>query len=131
MSEKLKKKINDEDMQQLIGLVLRTGVILSGTIAIIGGILYLIQNGSAIPQYGTFHGEPSDFTSLTGIYKGMLAGNAAEIIQFGVVILIATPIIRIIFSLFSFILEKDRLYIGITLIVLAIILFSIFGGLKI
>ncbi|WGQ09420.1 DUF1634 domain-containing protein [Pedobacter gandavensis] len=125
------KKVTDYDMEQLIGQVLRYGVLTSGIIAIIGGIWYLIQSGSGIPNYTSFSGEPAGYTSLTGIIKGLAAGSAKEIIQLGVVILIATPILRIVFSLFSFILEKDRLYIVITLIVLLIILFSMFGGLKV
>jgi uncharacterized membrane protein len=125
------KKITDYDVEQLIGQVLRYGVLLSGSVAIIGGIWYLFQQGSAIPHYSNFSGEPAGYTSFTGIYKGLLTGSAKEIIQLGVVILIATPIIRIIFSLISFILEKDRLYTIITLIVLCIILFSMFGGLAV
>ncbi|ALL07330.1 hypothetical protein AQ505_18665 [Pedobacter sp. PACM 27299] len=125
------KKVTDYDMEQLIGQVLRYGVLTSGMIAIIGGIWYLIQSGSGIPNYTSFSGEPAGYTSLTGIIKGLAAGSAKEIIQLGVVILIATPILRIVFSLVSFILEKDRLYVVITLIVLLIIIFSMFGGLKV
>lgn len=131
MNTKENKKITDYDMEQLIGQVLRYGVVISGTVAIIGGIWYLIQQGSGIANYTVFNGEPAGFTSLTGIIKGLGQGSANEIIQLGVVILIATPIIRIVFSLASFILEKDRMYIIITLIVLLIILFSMFGGLKV
>ncbi|WP_316841997.1 DUF1634 domain-containing protein [Pedobacter gandavensis] len=125
------KKVTDYDMQQLIGQVLRYGVLSSGIVAIIGGIWYLFQNGSGIPHYTEFNGEPAGYTSLTGIIEGLKTGSAKEIIQLGVVILIATPILRIVFSLCSFILEKDRLYVVITLIVLTIILFSMFGGLKV
>lgn len=57
--------------------------------------------------------------------------KAKGIIELGVMVLIATPILRIFFSLIGFILEKDRLYIGITLIVLLVMMFSIFGGLKV
>lgn len=123
--------MTDYDMEQLIGQVLRYGVLLSGSVAIIGGIWYLFQQGSRIPHYTKFTGEPAGYTSFNGIYKGLLSGSATEIIQLGVVILIATPIIRIIFSLVSFIFEKDKLYIVVTFIVLAIILFSMFGGLAI
>lgn len=118
-------------MQQLIGQVLRYGVLLSGIVAIIGGILYLFQKGSGMPDYVHFNGEPAGYTSLTGIIKGLASGSSTEVIQLGVVILIATPIIRIIFSLISFVLEKDKLYVLITAIVLFIILFSMFGGLSI
>lgn len=125
------KKMTDYDVEQLIGQVLRYGVLISGVVAIIGGILYLYQNGSGLPHYTTFNGEPAGYTSLTGIFKGLMNGSATEIIQLGVVVMIATPILRIIFSLVSFIVERDKLYIVITLIVLAIITFSIFGGLKV
>lgn len=125
------KKVTDHDMQQLIGQVLRYGVLISGAVAIIGGIWYLFQHGSGTPHYTTFNGEPAGYTSLSGILKGLGQGSATEIIQLGVVILIATPILRIVFSLLAFILEKDKLYVLITLIVLSIILFSMFGGLKI
>lgn len=125
------KKITDYDMQQLIGQVLRYGVLISGLVAIIGGIWYLYQQGSGLPHYTVFNAEPAGYTSLNGILKGLNQGNAKEIIQLGVVILIATPILRIIFSLISFILEKDKLYVIITIIVLTIIMFSMFGGLKV
>lgn len=123
--------MTDYDMEQLIGQVLRLGVLISGSVAIIGGIWYLYQQGSGQPHYTTFNGEPAGYTSLTGILKGLAQGSASEIIQLGVVILIATPIVRIFFSLVSFIIEKDRLYIVITSIVLFIILFSMFAGLKV
>ena len=130
MKNKEDKKLNDYDIEQLIGEVLRYGVVLSGSVAIIGGIWYLFQHGSqAIPAYGVFNGEPAGYTSLGGIYKGLLQGSAKEIIQLGVVFLLATPIVRVLFSLLSFIIEKDRLYIVITLIVLTIIILSTFGGL--
>ena len=131
MKTKETKKMTDYDVEQLIGQVLRYGVLLSGSVAIIGGIWYLYQQGSGIPHYTKFSGEPAGFTSFSGIYYGVMSGSASEIIQAGVVILIATPIIRIIFSLISFIFEKDKLYIVITFIVLSIILFSMFGGLAV
>jgi len=131
MGHKAIKRVTDYDMQQLIGHVLRYGVLISGAIAIIGGMWYLYQQGSGLPSYTEFHGEGKGYTSLTGIIKGLGNGNATEIIQLGVIILIATPILRIMFSLVAFIFEKDKLYVFITLIVLSIILFSMFGGLSI
>ena len=131
MKTKETKKLTDYDMEQLIGQVLRYGVLISGIIAIIGGLWYLYQQGSGIPHYTSFNGEPAGYTTLTGIIEGLSKGSATEIIQLGVLILIATPILRIVFSLISFIVEKDRMYVMITLLVLAIILFSMFGGLKV
>lgn len=72
----------------------------------------------------------SSFYSLALVWKGIKGGSGAHIIQLGVLVLLATPIARILFSIFGFIEEKDRLYIVITLIVLLIITGSIFFGIK-
>ncbi len=127
-----KSFLADADIEKIIGLQLRYGVVIASLIVLIGGVLYLVQQGQgAIPPYRTFLGESAGYTSLSQIVKGIGAGQAKGIVQMGVVVLIATPILRIAFSLVGFILEKDRLYIIITAIVLSVMLFSIFGGLKI
>ena len=66
---------------------------------------------------------------LKGIWQGVLENRGMNIIQLGVVLLIATPIIRIVFSVIAFLLEKDYLYVFLTLIVLGIITYSMLGGL--
>lgn len=127
-----KHALADQDIEQFIGLQLRYGVIISSLVVLVGGLIYLHQSGSlALPAYNQFIGTKAGFTSIGQIIKGLSAFNAKAVIQLGVVVLIATPILRIAFSLVGFIFEKDRLYIIITLIVLTIMMFSIFGGLKV
>ncbi len=115
------------DMERMIGKWLRAGVLLSATVAFLGGVLYLKQVHE-IPDYKTFHGAATQFRHLPGILHGVAALDGASIIQLAVVLLIATPILRIAFSVLAFAIEKDRLYVVITLIVLCIILFGIFSG---
>jgi uncharacterized membrane protein len=127
-----KSFLADTDIEKIVGLQLRYGVIIASSIVLIGGIAYLFQHGQgAIPPYHTFVGESAGFTTFSQIINGVVKGQSKGIVQFGVMVLIATPILRIAFSLVGFILEKDRLYIIITAVVLSIMLFSIFGGLKI
>jgi uncharacterized membrane protein len=127
-----KKLLADQDIEQLIGLQLRFGVIIASLIVLIGGICYLIQFGTqGIPAYHNFIGAKAGFTTAKEILTGLSGFNSKSIIQLGVLILIATPILRIAFSLVGFMLEKDKMYIGITLIVLSVMMVSIFGGLKI
>ena len=124
--------IEDRDVEKTVGKLLRIGVITASLVVLLGGILFLTQNGgSARPDYHVFKGEQNSYITFDGIFLGLFTFKPMAIIQFGVLLLIITPIMRIVFSLFAFILEKDRLYIVITLIVLAIILVSTFGGLKI
>ncbi|RBL92798.1 DUF1634 domain-containing protein [Chitinophaga flava] len=120
----------DKDIQQLIGKQLRVGVITSSIIVLLGGIVYLYRHGHESPDYGTFTGVREGLDNLPGILKGIMAGQGRDVIQLGVVLLIATPIFRIVFSVFAFLLEKDYLYVVITLIVLAVITFSMVGGLE-
>jgi uncharacterized membrane protein len=127
-----KKTPADQDIERLIGLQLRFGVIIASSIVLIGGLLYLKQSGAlAVPHYHSFTGAKAGFTSLGEIFKGVCTANAKGVIELGVVALIITPILRIAFSLAGFIIEKDKLYIWITFTVLAIMMASIFGGLKI
>lgn len=133
MKNSISKKIQpDRDIEQIIGLQLRFGVVIASLIVLIGGLLYLNQSGnSAVPHYHSFIGAKAGFTTIAQILNGVYAINAKGIIELGVIVLIATPIFRIAFSLVGFIIEKDKLYVGITLTVLAVMLLSIFGGLKI
>ena len=124
--------LQDRDVEKIVGKLLRFGVITASLVVLLGGILFLVQNGTQVrPDYHIFKGEENDLITFDGIFMGLFTFKPMAIIQFGVLLLIITPIMRIVFSLFAFILEKDKLYVIITLIVLAIILGSTFGGLKV
>ncbi|HVI44463.1 MAG TPA: DUF1634 domain-containing protein [Chitinophaga sp.] len=118
----------DKDIQQLIGRQLRIGVISSSLIVFIGGVIYLLRHGHEVPHYTEFNGVRVGLDNLHGIVEGVMANKGMNIIQLGVVLLIATPIVRIAFSVIAFLIEKDYLYVVITLIVLAVIVFSMTGG---
>jgi uncharacterized membrane protein len=118
----------DQRIEAIIGDLLRTGVIFSGAIVLIGGIVYLIRQGNTAPHYGVFHGEPSDLRSVRGIVRDALAGQGRGIIQLGLLFLIATPVARVVFSIFAFAVQRDRLYVVVTLTVLAILMFSLTGA---
>ena len=117
----------DKDMQTVIGWVLRLGVIISMLVVVVGGAVYLYRHGQSIADYSVFKGVP-DFVHPSNIIDGILAHRGRAVIQAGILLLIATPILRIIFSAIGFMLEKDRLYIAITLIVLLIITISMLSG---
>ncbi|MBD8348946.1 MULTISPECIES: DUF1634 domain-containing protein [unclassified Dysgonomonas] len=124
----------ERDVEQYIGKLLRYGVMLSCAITIFGGIIYLYQHKGVMVDYspvptGMAFGVDEYLRELNTIFPRMLDFDGAAIVQFGVLVLIATPIIRVAFSAFSFLIEKDYLYVVITLIVLAIILANMFLGL--
>ncbi len=123
-----KAGFKDKDMQAVIGLVLRAGVIISMAIVILGAVIYLYRHGDTVTDYSRFKGMPDFMRTLSGITEGVFDFRGRAIIQAGIIMLIATPILRVAFSMVSFALEKDYLYVGISSLVLLIILVSMLSG---
>jgi uncharacterized membrane protein len=117
----------DKDMQAIIGWVLRLGVIISMSVVFIGGIIYLYRHGQSTADYSVFKGVP-DFVHPAGIIDGILNFRGRAVIQLGIILLIATPILRVICSAVGFVIERDRLYTIISLVVLLIIIISMVSG---
>lgn len=121
--------ISDHAVQQAIGGVLRIGVLIAAAVTLAGGVLLLAQHGGNPVALGTFRGEPTVLTSLVGIARGTLALNGDAVAQFGLVLLIATPVARVALTLVAFALQRDRAYVLITTIVLALLVYGlVFGG---
>jgi uncharacterized membrane protein len=114
----------DQRIEGIIGGLLRAGVVLSGTVILIGGLVYLSHQGGQAPHYGVFVGEPADLRSISGIATDALSRHGRGIIQLGLLFLIATPVARVVFSVFAFAAQRDSLYVVVTLIVLAILVVS-------
>lgn len=115
----------DQRLEVIIGYTLRIGVVTAAVIVLIGGVFYLVQNGSTTPNYHTFHGASRHFDSLSGIVHNIQALTSCGIIQLGLLVLIATPIVRVVLSFVAFALEHDILYMVATLIVLGMLLYSL------
>jgi len=114
----------DEHMDELIGLLLRVGVILAACIVLVGGVVYLA--GHPYPSdYRVFRGEPERLRVVSGIFSDALAFHAQGLIQLGLLVLILTPIARVTFSVFAFLYQRDWMYVLFTLIVLALLLSSL------
>ena len=102
-------------------------VILAAFLVVSGGLVYLYNYGSYLPSYNKFHAVNSLLRHPASIMKSALQFQSTGIIQLGILLLIAIPVIRVIMFLLSFILEHDWLYSGIALIILAILFFSLTG----
>ncbi|HTY06072.1 MAG TPA: DUF1634 domain-containing protein [Gemmatimonadales bacterium] len=117
----------DEQVGNAVGLLLRIGVIVAAVVAGAGGVVYLWRHGSVPVDYAAFRGEPQRLRSLSAILRGAAAFDPLAVTQLGVVLLIATPVARVGLSLVGFILEGDRKYQLITLLVLLILTASLVG----
>ena len=123
------EKFGEKDFQTIIGNLLRYGVWISLSVAFIGGIVYLMNHGNDIEDYSVFkENDRNIFEVIAAIFSGVSQGRGESIIFLGVLLLFLTPVFRVLLSLFSFLLEKDYLYVVITSIVIGIIILSISFG---
>ena len=116
-------------LNDTIGNILRTGVVLSSAVIAIGLVLTLVAPPPGMPEtlQGTItanFGGPT--MSHTALLTGIAQGSAVSVLQLGTLILLATPIVRVAASALLFFREKDMLYVGVTLLVLGMLLFAIF-----
>jgi uncharacterized membrane protein len=117
---------SDERIDQIIGNLLRTGVILATVVVTAGGILYLFRHGTELPEYRKFQAAEPALSTASGIIHLVLHNRSRGVIQIGILLLIATPVARVAFSAVAFALQRDWTYVTVTLLVLAVLLFSLF-----
>ena len=120
--------LSDRGLEIMIGNLLRAGVVLAATTTSIGGVIYLAHSGESLAHYRLFHGEPADLRQVRGVLSDASSGGGLAIMQLGLLLLIATPVARVAFSLAAFAVQRDRLYVVVTLTVLAVLTFSMAGG---
>ncbi len=115
-------------MEVILGNLLRTGVLISAAVVLAGACVYLSRHAHEPADYRVFQGEPSEFRTIPGVVHSVIHGRGRGLIQLGLLLLIATPIARVAFSIVGFAIERDRLYVAFTLIVLAVLLYSLLGS---
>ena len=118
----------DQNIEVIIANLLRAGVIVSASIVLAGGILFLARHGFAHASYRVFRGEPTVLREFTGIARAALSLHGPGIIQLGLLFLIATPVARVAFAACAFAVERDWLYVGISAFVLIVLLYSLLGS---
>ena len=106
------------DLESVIQKLLVIGVLLSSTLMLTGFILGIVQ-GVVVP---------SQVPNITAVPAEVLALHPIGFMALGLLVLIATPIVRVFFSVLGFLYERDWRYALVTLIVFIIVLTSIFLG---
>jgi len=124
----------DQRMEVAMGTLLRVGVIAAAVLVAIGGLLLLRHPGAPLPDYRVFHPPVHDavtggsFDSISGVFRQLHTGDSATIIALGLLVLIATPIARVVFAIIGFSREHDWLYTAVSVVVLCVLLFSLMHG---
>jgi uncharacterized membrane protein len=126
--DSITKTSSEQQLENLLSNLLKYGVLIASAVVLFGGILYLIRHGAERAEYQFFSGTPSQFRSPRGVIEAVFSGSSRGIIQLGLLLLIAIPIVRVIVSLFAFIRRRDLIYIIVSLFVLAALTYSLIGA---
>ena len=118
--------VSDDEMEERVGALLQAGVLVASVLVALGGIVFLAKYGRTAPHHETFSGEPSDLKSIGGIVTAAATLRGRGLIQLGILVLLATPVARVAFSLYAFVRQRDVTYIVITGFVLVLLLGSLF-----
>jgi uncharacterized membrane protein len=122
------RNVDEQKLENAIANLLRAGVLLAALVVLSGAVPYLGFHPRRHVDYRTFHGEPDQLKTVHGVVRYAFSGNVLGIMQLGLLLLIATPIARVISSAVAFAVEGDRMYLLFTLLVLAVLLYSLFGS---
>ncbi|HRN48879.1 MAG TPA: DUF1634 domain-containing protein [Niabella sp.] len=126
----VEKRLNDSGLSLIISKILRWGVTTAIIMTLFGGVIFLIHHANEKVSFTHFvENDESIKNILKDTWQGLFVFRARSYIMMGILLLFATPLVRVIFSLIGFIIEKDKMYVLITLIVLVIIFISLSGGL--
>lgn len=117
--------LTNKNMQERIGLVLLLGTCISVGIALIGSTLYLIQHGSEIISVPMLQSSTYDL-SVVQILDATKLLSPIGIIEFGLLALVITQIIRVITLVWFYLKANDYIFTGINLFILLILLYSLF-----
>lgn len=122
------KTTSDLQLEHLLSNLLKYGVIMASAVVLFGGILYLIRHGGEPANYHVFQGTPSEFCSPISVVKAALSGSSRGIIQLGLILLTAVPILRVVISLLAFLVLQNFSYVMVTSLVLVALMYSLVGG---
>ena len=119
---------SDHEVEQVIGRLLQLGVLIATAVVIVGAAGVLLHHGSTPVDIRVFAGESSPWRSVGAVTSGALHGSFPAIVQLGLVLLTATPVARVALTLGAFLAQKDRLYVALTALVLALLLYGLIWG---
>jgi uncharacterized membrane protein len=122
------KPWTDKKIEDIVGNLLRVGVLVSALVVLLGASIYLVRHGRSPADYRVFRGEPVELRGIGGILQQAFALRGRGIIQLGLLLLIATPVARVAFAVWGFAEERDRMYAAFALIVLVVLLYSLLGS---
>jgi|SRR5579875_2088543 len=116
-------------MEIWISYVLRIGVLLAGFIILVGVGMFLVNGAPNTHSLNDVlgHGGHTVTVSPRTIANGIADGDAIAVIQLGVLVLILTPTMRVLMTVFLFMAQQDKAFVVITVIVFLVLIIGLIG----
>lgn len=116
----------DLKMEIAISRMLRAGVSVAALVVLVGCVIYLRQAHGIEADHRHFHGVPAPADRVGPIFEGIRHFDGRSIIRLGILVLIATPMLRVAYCVYGFAAQRDKLYVLVSSIVLVVLLYSFF-----
>lgn len=117
--------LSDERLDLVMGRLLQAGVLIAAFVVAVGAIALIATHGRDPLTLPPVEKEPAVLRSVVAVVAGALRGNVDAVIQLGLLLLIATPVTRVAFTLVAFVIRRDRIFVVVTAIVLGILLYGV------
>jgi uncharacterized membrane protein len=119
--------LRDQALDQILGRVLQAGVLIAAAVVVVGAVPLLWHHGHELVSVPPVSDEPAMLRSVPAIVRGAIQGHVAAVIQLGLLLLIATPVTRVALTLVAFLIRRDRIFVAVTAVVLAVLLYGVLG----
>lgn len=116
-------------LERQVAWLLRAGVTTAAFVVLVAGLFYLARYGADPVQLAAFRGEPEVLRTVPGILSETARLGRRGCIQFGLLLLIATPVLRVALAWVAFLRQRDWPYAVISAVVLATLVASLLRGL--
>ena len=118
-------------VELLISTLLRVGVVSSLVVVVIGLAVSFVHHPTylrSVEMSQVATRAHADWHSLHELATGLIHLRGEAIIMLGLLLLIATPVMRVAVSIFAFLFEHDPVFVAVTTFVLAMLILSFVLG---
>ena len=110
-----------------ISRLLRVGMLLAAVLILAGGIVYLVQKGSMPVDYASYR-EPQPIRGARGFVYTIRHSEGGGWLAAGLMVLVITPLARVLLSTVLFIRRRDWTYAVLTFLVAVHLLAGLWWG---
>lgn len=114
------------DLEASLATVLTAGTALAAAVLLVGLVVYLLRDHGTQLDFKTFVARRQ--SGVFGVFRDAAQMDGASVMQLGLVLLILTPVTRVLFTLLAFLYKRDWMYVVVTAIVLSVLLYGLFGN---